>query len=57
MRIFLSWLKDTQGATAIEYGMIVVAVALAISTVVFTMGDGLESIFEKASTKITDELG
>ena len=39
------WRVSDRGATAIEYGLIVAAVALAISAFVFTMGDGIKSFF------------
>ncbi len=40
-----SYIKQPSGATAIEYGLIVAGIALAIVGVVFTFGDGLESLF------------
>ncbi|MEZ0263001.1 MAG: Flp family type IVb pilin [Alphaproteobacteria bacterium] len=41
-----------KGATAIEYGLIVAAVALAISAVVFTMGSELVNLLQELGTLI-----
>jgi Flp pilus assembly pilin Flp len=41
------WLRDFRGATAIEYGLIVGGVALAIATTVFTVGSNLFVIFQQ----------
>ncbi len=37
----MRFIRDERGATAIEYGLMVAAFALAIVLVVFTMGDEL----------------
>ena len=56
MRKLFAWreayLKNEDGATAIEYGLIAAGIALAISVVVFTMGDELKEMF----FGISDEL-
>lgn len=53
---FLFWLTDTRAATAIEYGMLMVGISIAIMGIVFTMGDDLVIIFEKIDTKLTENL-
>lgn len=50
-----SYLKDENGATVVEYSLIVAGVSLAIATIVFTFGDDLVALFdgnsiEQAST-------
>ncbi len=40
------------GATAIEYGLIAAGIAVAISAIVFTMGDTLVAMFTQASDQI-----
>ncbi len=50
------WLQNTKGSTAIEYGMIMVGIAIALMTVIFTMGDSLGAVFEKMATLITAAL-
>lgn len=56
MSHFILWLKNTRGATAIEYGMIVVAIAIAISVIVFTMGEDITQIFTNADDRIQSRL-
>ncbi len=48
-----AYLADDKGATAIEYGLIAAGIALAIVTIVFTLGGHVETTF----TTISDELG
>ena len=53
--------KDEEGATAIEYGLMVAGIAAAIAGIVFTLGDSITELFtavdteliEKATTKVT----
>ncbi len=44
--IFKKWVRETSGATAIEYGLIVAFIAVAISISVFAFGESLVSVFE-----------
>ncbi|CAJ0684786.1 Flp family type IVb pilin [Ralstonia holmesii] len=41
----LKFIRDEQGATAVEYGMIAGLIAAAIVTIVSTLGTKLESVF------------
>lgn len=52
MTKFLRFLKDESGATAIEYGLIAAGIALAIVTVVGTLGDNIEATFDTIATEI-----
>ncbi|MCD0417134.1 Flp family type IVb pilin [Rubrivivax sp. JA1024] len=45
--------KDETGATAIEYGLIAAGIALAIITIVQTIGGTLNSKFTELSGKLT----
>ncbi len=45
MKTLLAWLHCRDGATAIEYGLIVAGIAIAIIAAVFLMGDNLEMMF------------
>lgn len=47
-----AYLKDEDGATAIEYGLIAAGIALAIVAAVFTFGDNLTELFEGLSTDL-----
>lgn len=40
-----AYLRNDDGATAIEYGLIAAGISLAIVAVVFTFGDDLEQLF------------
>lgn len=44
--------RQTQGATAIEYGLIVAAVALAIVLVVFALGDQVADLLDDVIGKV-----
>jgi pilus assembly protein Flp/PilA len=47
------FLRDESGATAIEYGLIAAGIAVAIITVVITLGTNLNTTF----TSVSDNLG
>ena len=47
-----AYMHNEEGATAIEYGLIAAGIAVAISAIVFTMGDNLVAMFTTASDKI-----
>jgi pilus assembly protein Flp/PilA len=40
---------DNSGATAVEYGLLIAAIALAIVAVVYEIGDSVTGMFEKAA--------
>jgi pilus assembly protein Flp/PilA len=48
-----AFLKDEEGASAVEYGLIVGLIAVAIIAVLLLMGEGLTSLFTEAQTEIT----
>ena len=52
-KFFNRFLKDESGATAIEYGLIVAAIAVAVITVFGVLGDNLVAKLQEAA----DELG
>lgn len=45
-----AYLKDENGATAIEYSLIAAGISLAIVAAVFAFGDELELLFEDLTT-------
>lgn len=49
-----AYLKNEDGATAIEYGLIAAGIALAIAAVVFTMGDDLRDMFFGMSDELAE---
>jgi pilus assembly protein Flp/PilA len=48
-----AYLKNEDGATAIEYGLIAAGIGLAISVVVFLLGDDLVAMFESIQAALT----
>lgn len=44
--------KADDGATAVEYGIMVAAIAVAILTVVFLLGDQLTALFQTVVDKL-----
>lgn len=53
MREFMkSFAANESGATAIEYGLIAAGIAVAIATVVSTVGTDLTAMFTKVDAKL-----
>lgn len=48
-----AYLRNEDGATAIEYGLIAAGISLAIVAVVFTFGDQLETTFQSMETAMS----
>jgi pilus assembly protein Flp/PilA len=51
-RIFLKFLSDQSGATAIEYGLIAAGISLAIIAVVNGLGTNLNAKFDSINTSL-----
>jgi len=51
-RIFLKFLTDESGATAIEYGLIAAGISLAIIAVVNGLGSNLNTKFDSINTSL-----
>ncbi|MCF8495236.1 MAG: Flp family type IVb pilin [Alphaproteobacteria bacterium] len=49
-----AYLRDENGATAIEYGLIAAGISLAIASVVFTFGDDLTALFTTMEGTLED---
>lgn len=49
-----AYLRDENGATAIEYGLIAAGISLAIAAVVFTFGDQLVALFTTMQGSLED---
>jgi len=54
--IVKKYFYNEDGATAIEYGLIVAGLAIFIAVVVFTMGDSLTTMFGSLNTEMQDNL-
>jgi len=53
MKALIKFLKDEEGVTAIEYGLIAAGIGIAIATVVGLAGDQLENLFNTVVTELT----
>lgn len=54
MNQMMKFLRDEEGASAVEYGLIIGLIAVAIIVVLGSMGNGLNGLFTKAENKISD---
>ena len=52
MRTIMRFLKDESGATAIEYGLIVAVLSLAVVGGVSQVGDKLEFLFGNTNSQL-----
>jgi pilus assembly protein Flp/PilA len=52
-----AFLADERGATAIEYGLIVSLIFLAIITAVTSFGNNTTTLFNQISTAVTGATG
>ena len=54
MKKLIRFLKDEEGVTAIEYGLIAALIAVAIIGAITTVGDNLGFTFQDVSNKLSD---
>ena len=52
-RLIDRFLRDEQGATATEYALLIVFVALAIAVGANTLGTGLSGLFSKIGSQLS----
>ncbi len=52
MKFFTKLLRDEQGATAIEYGLIAALIAVAAMAAMGSIGNELETTFNKVSSEL-----
>ena len=52
MRHFMRLIKDQNGATAIEYGLIASLIAVAIVGILATVGTNLSGVFNTIATNL-----
>lgn len=50
------WMQDTAGATAIEYGLIMSGIAIALTVIIFTIGQDVQNVFQSISTWLQSVL-
>jgi pilus assembly protein Flp/PilA len=52
MEKLINFFKEEEGATAVEYGLMVALIAVVIITAVVLLGDTLFNIFSEVATNI-----
>lgn len=52
MKKLIGFFKDEEGATAVEYGIMVAAIAAVIIATVFLIGDEVSEAFQKVLTAL-----
>jgi len=57
MSKLIRFLRDEEGASAVEYGLIVGLIAVAIVAVLILIGPQLNNVFTKVSTNLTTAGG
>ena len=57
MKFFTKLLRDEQGATAIEYGLIAALIAVAAITAMQSLGNNLNTTYNKVSTTLSTANG
>ncbi|WP_324827661.1 Flp family type IVb pilin [Qipengyuania zhejiangensis] len=53
MKFFTKLIRDEQGATAIEYGLIAALIAVAAITAMQSLGNELSTTFNKVGTSMS----
>ncbi len=53
----IEFVRDEDGATAIEYGLIAALVSVACIAALTALGDNLTTIFEMVSSELTSAAG
>ena len=53
MKTLVRFLRDEEGVSAIEYGLIAALVAVAIIAILKTAGTSLQQIFQKVADELT----
>ena len=51
-----AYLRNEEGATAIEYGLIAAGISLAIVALVFAFGDQLRNVFTEMDTSMAEAV-
>ena len=54
MKKIINFFKDEEGATAVEYGIMVAAIAAVIIAVVFSIGSEVNDAFTTVETKLKE---
>ncbi|OLN25276.1 Flp pilus assembly protein, pilin Flp [Desulfovibrio sp. DV] len=52
-----TFIRDEEGATAVEYGLMAALIAAVIITAVTSVGTSLSGLFDKIATSLTTAAG
>ena len=56
VRFLKKFVRDDEGVTAIEYGLIAALIAVVIIVAVRTVGVNLDAVFDKVATELAGAL-
>ena len=56
MNAFMNFIKDEEGVTAIEYGLIAALIAVVIIVAVTLVGGNLQLVFDRIGTELGKAL-
>jgi pilus assembly protein Flp/PilA len=48
----MAFIRDEEGASAVEYGLLVAGIAVAVMAAIYTIGTNLNTKFNSVATKI-----
>jgi pilus assembly protein Flp/PilA len=52
MRLFAAFIRDENGATAVEYGLVVAGIALAVAAALPSLSTKMSNVFSSLSTSM-----
>jgi pilus assembly protein Flp/PilA len=50
----MAFIRDEEGASAVEYGLLVAGIAVAVMAAIYTIGTNLNTKFNSVATKIAE---
>ena len=50
----MAFIRDQEGASAVEYGLLVAGIAVAVMAAIYTIGTNLNTKFNSVATKIAE---
>jgi pilus assembly protein Flp/PilA len=53
MNKLIRFFKEEEGATAVEYGVMIAAIIAAVVVIVFAIGSKISSAFQNVNSKLT----
>ena len=54
---FMNFIRDEEGASAVEYGLIIGLIAVALIVVLGLLSGGMENLFDKAADEANAAAG